>query len=125
MSLESFGDEGTFYSDDNDPEKNPLWGVHKPRKRDRDAIRYAMNGAINERCQKTRYFDIESHTNSGDHSLRFRAINDAHFEINRFRWEWPKSKVRRLRNFSTYYEHLARMHRYVTAAKGYRKPNLP
>lgn len=89
----------------------------KPGTRDRDAVRTAMNGAINRRCWGNMQDDGMA---TRDHSQRFSFLNMAHFEINRFRWESRMGKHSAWRE-----ETLARLRRYVLAARRFDKPPLP
>jgi hypothetical protein len=101
--------------------EDPLLGVdfprdRKPWKRDRYAIRSAMNGAINHRCWDNTGEDGRTR----DHSQRFAFLNMAHFEIDRFRWESRKGKHQAWRD-----ETIARLRRYVLAACRFDVPPLP
>lgn len=89
----------------------------KPWKRDRHAVRSAMNAAIIQRCRANMRPD-KMHTR--DHSLRFGFLNVARFEIRRHflidhRRQHPTVRA----------ESVARLRRYVLAARKFDKPRLP
>lgn len=121
-----------YYLDDRnylDPPEvgDPLERVENPRerkpwKRDRDAIRFAMQRAINERCGANPMV-VDSRGKPGhlskDHSLRFRELNHLHFEIGRYRWEC-RGKRRSWR-----LDALARLHRIADLVPYFDKPSLP
>ena len=123
---------GLHYLDDRNylepPESDdPLEGVEhlrerKPWKRDREAVKYAMQAAINARCQANPMV-VDSRGGPGslskDHSLGFRDLNYLHYEIGRYRWE-SKGKRR-----SWCLGALARLHRIADLIPYYDKPRLP
>jgi hypothetical protein len=89
----------------------------KPWKRDRHSIRYAMQGAINRRC----WANIDPGAKrTRDHSERFRLLSHARYEIWRHFFLDHKRQHSAVRA-----ETVARLRRYVLAARDYDKPRLP
>lgn len=114
-ACEAWLTEPPEYGDD------PLDGVEFPRERkpwtrDRYQVVSSMSGAINRRC----WANIGEDGQTLDHSMRFWFLNMAHYEINRFRWESRGIKHQAWRD-----ETIARLRRYVLAARRFDKPPLP
>lgn len=89
----------------------------KPRKRDRHSLRFAMQGAINRRCWANMRADGMQ---TRDHSMRFWFLKHARYEIWRHffldhRRQHPIVRA----------ESVARLRRYVLAARDFDKPRLP
>lgn len=109
------------YLDPGDDDYDPLRHVRyprerKPRKRDREAVRVAMQGAINQRC----WANVDAHGFTLDHSLRFRALNHARYEI----WRHFFLDAKRIHP-TVHAEYVARLKRCLLAARKYAQPNLP
>jgi len=114
MSWEAWGDPP-------EPE-DPLENVEHPRerkpwKRDRDSVRWAMQGAINQRCWANMRPDGMQ---TRDHSMRFWFLNMARYEIWRhFFLDHRRQHAEARANA------VARLRRYVLAARDFDKPPLP
>jgi len=124
---------GFHYLDDRNylepPEpEDPLEGVEYPRerkpwKRDRDAVRFAMQQAINVRCLANPMVSDsrgEPGRLSKDHSLRFSWLNDLHYELFRYRMRIGFGPRR-----SHSLDALARLHRIAELIPYFDKPRLP
>lgn len=110
-----------WLTEPDDDDYDPLANVEFPRDRkpwtcDRYSVRTAMNRAINQRC----WSNVDEGGQTRDHSQRFLFLNMAHYEINRFRWESREGKHDAWRA-----ETVARLRRYVLAARRFDHPPLP
>jgi hypothetical protein len=96
----------------------------KPWKRDREAVRLAMQRRINERRQSNPMLvDARGEPvghRSKDHSLRFAELNYLHAEIYRFRMGVGFGPRRSHR-----FDALARLHRIADLIPYFDKPRLP
>lgn len=90
----------------------------KPWKRDRHAIRSAMNGAINARCQANMTPDGMQ---TRDHHMRFFWLNHARYEI----WRQFFIDHHHLQHPTVRSEKVACLRRCVLAARDFDRPPLP
>lgn len=94
-------------------------------KRDRFAARFAMQAHINRRCWANPAYPDIPNSRSKDHALGIAALNHAHAEIQRFRWESKATFMGRRWSRSVHYEKLAYLHRLLEHARLYDRPPLP
>jgi hypothetical protein len=84
----------------------------KPWKRDREAVRLAMQRALNERRAGNPMIERsrgEPYAITKDHAARFQRLNELHYEIFRFRMGlgYGPKRWHRLREFATILERFA------------------
>lgn len=109
MSYEAWGEP----EDAEDPlERVEFPRERKPWKRDREAMRLAMQRAINERRQRNPMVESsrgEPCAITKDHAARIGRLNELHYEIYRFRigMGFGPKRYHRLRAFASILEGFA------------------